>query len=206
MENYNQQESMGYQAGNQFALMLSEQYKIIKEDAIKSAVESVSKILDEVQTKVSVLANENKNLKSQVEDAKAELDEVKKEQIKIKEATYVLATDDGKMKELTRLVAYLTYSKYTKNSTTLKYKLFHRAIIKDCYKHLYGQYQINTYKRIKIDEFDESIKVITRWFGNEQNVKRTVSKRLKEYISDKNLSKDKQLLVDKFLDEVGGVV
>ena len=121
----------------------------------------------------------------------------------LKEATYVLATDDGKMKELTKLMQFLTY-KCTGNKLSLKDQLFHKIITNACYKHLYGQYQINSYKRIKIDDYEESIKVIKRWFGNKENAKSVINKRLKEYVNDKNLPTYKQEMVDRYLELIGG--
>lgn len=187
------------QAMGQLMLMsnnMNEMIKKTKDESVESAVKATSIIVGELKDAIALLSKDNKLFKSELEETKETL-------FQIKEVTYVLATDDGKMKELTRLIQLLTY-KCTGGKTTLKDKLFHKIITNTCYKHLYGQYQINSYKRIKIDDFDESIKVIKRWFGNTQNAKNTIHKRLKEYVNDKDLSVDKKDMVSKYLEEIGG--
>ena len=197
--NFDEYMEMNNQAMGQLMLVsnnMNEMIKKVKDESVKSAVEASSVIVGELKTAVAILSKDNELFKSELKDAKDTIDQ-------IKEVTYVLATDDGKMKELTRLVQALTY-KCTGNKTSIKDQLFHQIITKACYKHLYGQYQINSYKRIKIDDFDESIKVIKRWFGNTQNVKSVIHKRLKEYVNNKNLSQNKQQMVDKYLEQIGG--
>lgn len=183
----------------------------IKTQAITEAVNKTVEILNEYKKDLSIVKKDYEIIKKDNEETKLKLDntiknlnDTKEEYKKLKDVTYVLATDDGKMKELTRLMQSLTYKKCTKTKNSLKDKLFHKSITDTCYKHLYNQFQINSYKRIHIDDFEESLKVIKRWFGNEQNIKRTINKKLQEYRNDKHLSIEKQNMVDKYLELTNG--
>lgn len=131
-------------------------------------------------------------------------EELKEENAQIKEVTFVLATDDGKRKTLTKLVNSLCYKKYTGKQKSLKDKLFHRSITQGCYSRLYDQFEVNSYTRIRIDDFEEAIKVVKRWYGNEQNIKRVVAKRLKEYQNEDELKPEIKNMVDKFLEITNG--
>jgi hypothetical protein len=197
--NFDEYMEMNNQAMGQLMVVsnnMNEMIKRVKDESVKSAVEASSIIVGELKTAVAILSKDNELFKSELKDAKDTIEQ-------IKEVTYVLATDDGKMKELTRLIQMFTY-KCTGNKSSIKDQLFHKIITNACYKHIYSQYQINSYKRIKIDDFDESIKVIKRWFGNKENIKKVINKRLKEYINDKHLPQYKQDMVDKYLELIGG--
>lgn len=167
---------------------------------VKGLSDEIEKIKAEqmiYNSKINTYDNKIENIERTQQDINTELNEVK-------DVTYVLATDDGKRKELTKLVNRLCYTKYTDNKNTIKDKLFHRSLIKACYDRLYNQFEVNSYTRIKIDDFNEALKVVNRWFNNEQNIKKVVSKRLQEYINDEFLPENKKLLVDKFLEMTNG--
>lgn len=125
----------------------------------------------------------------------------------LKERTLVLATDDGKMKELTKTMQRMAYQNNGQKNT-LEYSLFHRQVVDDCYAHLYNIYQVNTYKRIKIEDFDEAIKAIVRWFKNEQNIKKSRKKKL-DSLTDKQtketITKQEEKLFNQYLNKMGGI-
>lgn len=151
---------------------------------------------DALISSVNYIKNKNSELQIEVEQAKEEYE-------KIKEVTYVLATDDGKMKELTKTIQKLTYN-ITGGKHTYEDMLFHRALTDGCYKHLYNVFQVNTYKRIKIDSFEIAMTTIYNWFGNKQNVKRTINKKLNEYKKTKDLSENKSRILDLYLEKTNG--
>lgn len=169
--------------------------KKVRDDAANKAIE----LVDVLKTEISIIKTDNDLLKNDLKETKSEIFEVKQNYNILKDATYVLATDDAKRKEFTRLLNSLIYSKYTGKKNSLKDKLFHQALAKTCYDRIYNQFEINSYTRVRIDDFDEAVKVVHRFFGNEQNIKKCISNRLKSYIEDKYLSKDKKKMVDEFL-------
>ena len=176
----------------------------ITKEAITQAINKTTELISQYTNELEKIKTNYKILDKKQEETVNKLDNTIQEYKRLKEVTYVLATDDGKMKELTKLMQSLTYKKFTGTKNSLKDKLFHMSITDSCYRHLYGQYQVNSYKRISIDDFDESMKVIKKWFGNEQNIKRTVNKKLQEYIKDEYLSSEKQKMVDKYLEITNG--
>jgi hypothetical protein len=175
---------------------MNEMIKKVKDESVKSAVDATTMIIDSLTTKLMVIEKDNEFFKSELEDTKQTLTHLKK-------VTYVLATDDGKMREITKLMQSSTY-KYTKGKNTLADKLFHRSIVNGAYKHLYNIYQINSYKRINIDDFNEAITSIKKWFGNKGNIKRIINNELNKYVSNKHLSSEKQSMIDEFLEVIEG--
>jgi len=183
---------------------MAEMIKKGKEEAELNAVNKSVELYDELKTGFSILKLDNELIRNELEETKLEFSEVKKEYSVLKDATYVLATDDGKCKTLTKLIKNMVFKKYTGTKKTLKYKLFQECITRACYGRIYAQFEINSYKRIRIEDFEEAIKVVNRFFANIQNITYTVEKKLKEYIADKHLSSEKSKLVEKFLVESNG--
>lgn len=164
-----------------------------------------------LSSRMKVVEDENKKFKAELKTLKASFDninfeqEIQKEDInKIKKITYVLGSDGGKRKTLTSLINHLCYKNYTEKSQSLKDKLFHRAITKACYKRLYDQFEVSSYLSINLEDFDESLKVVRRWYGNKSNIEKAVKKRLRQYIEDAHLPKHKQDMVDKFMNSTEG--
>lgn len=192
----------------------------INNNTLIKAVENVNemiKVVDDIKDKytnvkieLEEVKNKNKSLSDSIEyiidennELQIEVKQTKEDYEKIKEVTYVLATDDGKMKELTKTIQKLTYN-ITGGKHTYEDILFHRALTDGCYKHLYNVFQVNTYKRIKIDSFEIAMTTIYNWFGNKQNVKRTINKKLNEYKKAKDLSENKSRILDLYLEKTNG--
>lgn len=183
-----------------------EELDVLNSRILNTKVNRLSENLLGFGKEIEIIRIEQEDLKNKLKATSDVLEETKKNYKDLKEATYVLSTDDGKQKELTKLIQKLTFQ-VTGGKNTIKDILFHRALVNACYKQLYNVFQINTYKRIKIDEFDISLKTIQKWFYNKQNIKKVISSKLGEYIAlqDKNqLATDKSKSLDLYLEETEG--
>lgn len=193
------------EATNLSLINMSQMIKKGKEEAELNAVNKSVEFIDELKTKFSIMELNYELLKNNQTETDGKVDKMGSDYLVLKDATYVIATDDGKRKELTKLINSLVYSKYTGRKNSLKDKLFHKTITENCYKRIYAQFEINTYTRIKIDDFEEAKKVVLRFYNNEQNIRNTVYNRLQEYIkNEKILREDVKKLVDDFMDKSNG--
>ncbi|MFS1518531.1 ORF6C domain-containing protein [Bacillus sp. SCS-151] len=171
----------------------------IKINRLQSRVALIENKLEMIETTQELhnaKLNTNENKFNDVEQNQNRIIQEIKE---VKDATLVLATDDGKRKAFTKLINSLCYKKYTGKKNSLKDKLFHRVIVDSCYKRVYDQFEINSYTRIKLEDYDESKKVVYRWYNNKQNIENAVFRRLEEYQGDDDLSEEKLKMVKKFL-------
>lgn len=171
---------------------------------ISEAIVYFSQALDEIKTDYKGIEKEVAILKKDKEGLKITIEEVKDNYKKLKEITYVLSTDDGKMKELTKLIQRLVY-KQTGGRNTDEDILFHRALVNGCYKNLYNIFQINSYKRIHIDEYETALTSIKHWFKNERNITRVINKKLKEYTeldSKDKLSSNISKILNTYMEEL----
>ncbi|MCP1159409.1 ORF6C domain-containing protein [Bacillus infantis] len=163
-----------------------------KQNMIEYIQDAVTKSNRELSNKVDRLEEKERKQDEDIEQ--------------IKDVTFVLNTEPGKRKSFTKLINSLCYKKYTGKKHTIKDKLFHMAIVRDCYSRVYDQFEVNSYHSIKLEDYEEAIKVVNRWYNNPDNIKRVVNKRLGEYVKDRYLPVHKQEMVEKFLDMTNGGV
>lgn len=184
--------------------VISQNSMIIKVNRLQNRMTELEDKLEKLEADRMIYNSKLETHENKIENMERLHKDIGKELTLVKDVTFVLATDDGKRKALTKLVNSLCYKRYTDKKNSLKDKLFHRALVKACYDRLYNQFEVNSYTRIKIDDFDEAKKVVNRWFNNQENIRKTVSKRLREYINDEYLSDSKKKMVDKFLEMTNG--
>lgn len=139
---------------------------------------------NKLESKINIIENENK--------------EIKEDYTKLKDLTYVLATDDVKSSELKELIQKQAF-KFTGNKSTIEYLLFYRKYISDIYKNLYDKFKVAKYSRIKIDDFDEAKIIVKGWFPRKfliNNIEKTYIKQ----IENKTLSKEKEIAFNTYLE------
>lgn len=164
--------------------------------------------LRKIENNIGNLEDNNKKLNKKIEILQAENDGLQDRIIGIEDNIFKLEHDKGKKKEWTKTIQSLAF-KYNGNKNSLEYELFHRAIINNCYSHIYNIYQINTYGDIKLDEYDEAMTAMYKWFTNNQNIKRTRRNKLKKLRDDidKGINTEKEeKLFNKFMELTGGII
>lgn len=167
--------------------------QLVVEKADSSDIQ-VKAIYTEVMEKVNDRLN---SIESVVKDSKADID-------KVKEVTYVLATDDIKQRDLTNAVARRAF-KFSGKKNSPKYKLFYRSYISDCYSHLYKIFGVRSYKRIKIDDFDLALKSVYNYHPTPA----FTNKKLHDYIDQQDkglLTEVKSNALNLYLEEINGGV
>lgn len=167
------------------------------------SIDVLSKQINELKRDMSDISNSIKLININQEEHGSQLasnaDDIKY----LKDKTCTLATDDGMQKELTKLLQALTYEA-NGNANTLEYALFHRHIINGCYAHIYNIYEVNSYKRINIEDYKECKKSVEKWFKNSRNIARIRNKKIKDLMAkDDNgsIKVNEKKLLDKILDK-----
>ena len=168
-------------------------------------IEDYMETMVQLEDKYEKMNNNIALIQENIEQKNKEIESLNDDINKLKERTLILATDNGKKKEWTKTIQSLAYT-YNGGRNTLEYELFHRTIINDCYAHIYNFYQINTYVDIKIDDYDEAIKLMRKWFGNKQNIKKSRNRKIRDLIQkiDKGTIKEyERELCNKYLNQQG---
>jgi hypothetical protein len=128
--------------------------------------------------------------------------ELSKENQVLKDEFSVLATRDDLQKEFTKEVRRRVMY-YLKSNTSYEYILFSGTYFDNCRKHVYDIFGVPKMTRIKIDDFDLSIKAIKKWYPT-QRIKDKEIQRLINLNDKGNLSKGKMRALNTYFSKTQG--
>ncbi|MED4883876.1 ORF6C domain-containing protein [Bacillus smithii] len=168
----------------------------------------MSKFKEYVDDRLLKLEKTNKTqlqeIAQQMTTQEKNIDDLKERMKKTEEYTSIIERDSAKLKELSKVVKKTVY-KHTGSNTSPKYILFYDCFIKNCYSKLQEIFEVNSTKKIKLEDFDLALKAAERWRPS----RALINKKLQEYIEKQEkglLKEEKSKALDVYLDEIGGIL
>lgn len=168
----------------------------------EQTLDVISQQVNDLVVKFSKLENDVSIIKKDNEESKEAFRHVTQDIEGIKEITNVLNSDRAKARELSKSVRARAF-KFSGSKTSPKYELFYRYFTSRCYGHLKEIFNVESYRDIKIDDFEMALKAVSNWHPTQASI----NKKLHEYIDlqDKGLlPKVRSNALDLYLEEING--
>jgi SpoU rRNA methylase family enzyme len=197
---------MNNQAINQLALITgnqNEMIKKVKEEAVKSAVDATSLILDDIKGEVAILRKDNELLKSELSEAKEDVSIVKKDNIELKKKVFVLRNNQDGLYNEYKKVAQVRVRKLVGKEGDIRDILFYQMFIKKLHSYVCNILHVSNTGNIMDEDCGTAKGIANKWKPDKKYLRDKYNEYYTRY-TNKTLVGEKLSAFEQYIEMTNG--